>query len=217
MDRINIKSKCDFMKFKNNRLNYKCKEYGKRCSKSINGLIKKLLSVYQFCDGNPSKSVLLSRKSVYPYQYMNSWEKFDELSLPSKNAFDSKLNLEEVSDKDYNYAQKVGYVFEIKHLGDYHDLYVKTNTLLLADVLRNLGTNILKYMNLILLISYLRLEYHGKRSLKKTNVNLEFLTDIDMFLMIGAGIRGVMCQAVLKYVKANNKYMKNYDKSIESS
>ena len=95
----NIKSKCDFIEFKNNRLNSKCKECGKRCSKSIKGLIKKFPSVYQFCNNDHNKFVLLLRKGFYPYEYMDSWEKFDETSLPPKKAFYSKLNLEDISDR----------------------------------------------------------------------------------------------------------------------
>ena len=72
MERKNIKSECDFIEFKNNRLNYKCKECGKRCFKSINGLIKKFPIVYQFCKGDLNKFVLLLRKGVYPSEYMDS-------------------------------------------------------------------------------------------------------------------------------------------------
>ena len=93
MERKNIKSECDFIEFKNNRLNYKCKECGKRCFKSINGLIKKFPIVYQFCKDDLNKFVLLLRKSVYPHEYMDNWERFNETSLPNKNAFHSKLNL----------------------------------------------------------------------------------------------------------------------------
>ena len=93
MERKNIKSECDFIELKNNRLNYKCKECGKRCFKSINGLIKKFPIVYQFCKDDLNKFVLLLRKSVYPYEYMDNWERFNEKSLPDKNAFHSKLNL----------------------------------------------------------------------------------------------------------------------------
>ena len=119
-----IKSKCDFIEFKNNRLNYKCKECGKRCTKSINGLIKKFSSVYQFCEGDLNNFVFLLRKGFYPYEYMDSWEKLDETSLPAEKAFYSELNLEDISDKDYNHAQKVWDVFGIRNLGGYHDFSV---------------------------------------------------------------------------------------------
>ena len=65
---------------------------------------------------------------------MDSWEKFNETSLSHKNIFYSELSLEDINDKDYLHAQKVWDVFEIRNLGEYHDLYVQTDTLLLADV-----------------------------------------------------------------------------------
>ena len=77
---------------------------------------------------------LLLRKGIYPYEYMDSWERFNETSLPPKESFYSELNLEDISNKDYLHAQKVWDTFEIRHLGEYHDLYVQTDTLLLADV-----------------------------------------------------------------------------------
>ena len=70
---------------------------------------------------------------------MDSWEKFDETTLPPKEAFYSNLNLEDIIDEDYRHAQKVWDVFEINNLGDYHDLYVQSDTLLLADVYENFG------------------------------------------------------------------------------
>ena len=77
---------------------------------------------------------MLLRKGVYPYEYMDSWEKFNETVLPPKKAFYSNLSIEDISDEDYAHAQKVSDVFEIKNLGEYHDLYVQSDTLLLADV-----------------------------------------------------------------------------------
>ena len=133
----NCKSECDFIGLKINRLRYKCKECKKIWLKPVNGLIKKFPSVYQFCKGNLNKFVLLLRKGVYPYEYMDSWEKFDETTLPPKEAFYSNLNLEDISDEDYAHAQKVWDVFEINNLGEYHDLYVQSDTLLLADVFEN--------------------------------------------------------------------------------
>ena len=80
---------------------------------------------------------MLLRKGVYPYEYMDSWEKFDENTLPPKEAFYSNLNLEDISDEDYTHAQKVWDVFEINNIDDYHDLYVQSDTLLLAGVYEN--------------------------------------------------------------------------------
>ena len=85
---------------------------------------------------------------------MDSWERFNETSLPDKIYFYSELNLEDISDKDYLHAQKVFEKF-CTDIGDYHDLYVQTDTFLFADILKKLETHELKYIELILLISYL--------------------------------------------------------------
>ena len=97
-----------------------------------------------------------------------------------EEAFYSKLNLEDITDKDYVHAQKVWDVFEIKNLDDYHDFYVLSNTLLLADVFENFKISVLKYINLALLSTRIIMA----SLLKKTEVNLELLTDIDMLLMV---------------------------------
>ena len=97
-------------------------------------LLSQFQSVYQFCNGDLNKIVLLLRKGVYPYDYMDTWERFNEPSLPPKKSFYRELNLEDISNKDYLHAQKVWDVFQIRNLGEYHDLYVQTDTLLLADV-----------------------------------------------------------------------------------
>ena len=70
-----------------NTLNYECKECEKRCLKPVDGLIKKFLNIYQFCDGEINKFVSLLRKEVYQYEYIDSWERFDETSLPDKKSF----------------------------------------------------------------------------------------------------------------------------------
>ena len=82
-----FKSMCDFIELKDDKLNYECKECKKRWLISINGLIKKFPNIYQFCNGHTNKFVLLLRKGPYPYEYMNSWERFDETSLPDKKSF----------------------------------------------------------------------------------------------------------------------------------
>ena len=84
-------------------MNYKCKECNKRSSKSINGLFKKFPVMYQFFKGDINKFVLLSRKDVYPYEYMDSWERFNETSLLDGKAFDRKFNLEDCTEEDYTH------------------------------------------------------------------------------------------------------------------
>ena len=113
----------------------------------INRLIKKFLNVYQFCNEDINKFALLLRKSVYLYEYMDSWERFDE-TLPDKKAFYSELYFEVITDKDYAHAQKVFEEFNLKNLSDYHDLYVQTDTLSLADVFENFGNNCIELYEL---------------------------------------------------------------------
>ena len=96
---------------------------------SVNELIEKFPNTYQFCNRDLNKFALLLRKGVYPYEYMDSREKFNETSLPDKKDFYSKLNKENITDEDYAHAQKVWNVFKIKNLGEYHDLYVQSDTL----------------------------------------------------------------------------------------
>ena len=148
---------------------------------------------------------------------MDSWEKFDETTLPPKEAFYSNLNLEDISDEDYAHAQKVWDVFQIKNRGEYHDLYVQSDTLLLANVIENFRNKCLEIYELdpIYFVSAPGLAWQA--CLKKTGVKLELITDYDMILMIEKGIMGRTCQATHRYAKTNNKCMKTYDKNIESS
>ena len=123
--------------FKNNRLCCKCNEYKKEQLERINELIKKFSNTHKFCINDLNKFILLLRKGVYPYEYMDSWEIFDEISLPDEKAFYSELYLQEITDKNYVYAQKVSQELKLKNLDDYHYLYVQSDTLLLADLFKN--------------------------------------------------------------------------------
>ena len=128
------KSELDYMSIKNNQLIFQCLEYKKNYKKDYKELIKRFANTYEFCNGDINKFILLLRKGVYPYEYMDSWERFNGTSLPLKKAFYSKSNLEGITDKDYAHAQKVFKELKLKNLGDYHDLYVQSDTLLLTDV-----------------------------------------------------------------------------------
>ena len=130
MERKNIKLECEFIGFKNNRLNYRCKECKGTSTKSINGLIEKFPRMYQFCNGDLNQFVLLLRKGVYPYKYIDNWERFNKTSSPPKKDFYSELTY--IIDQDYNPAQKVFREY-FTDMGGYHDLYVQFDTLLLAD------------------------------------------------------------------------------------
>ena len=157
------------------------------------------------------------RKGVYPYEYMDNWERFNETSLPSKESFYSNLNMEDIDDIDYRHGNNVFNKFKLNNLGDYHDLYVQSDTLLLADVFENFRDMCLKEYELdpAHLLSLPGLAW--QECLKKTNIELELLTDYDMLLMVEEGIRGGICHSIHRYANANNKYMKNYNNNEESS
>ena len=104
----NCQSECEFIGSKNDRLRYKCKECGKICAKSKDGLIKKFPRTYQFCNGDLNKFVLLLRKGVHPFKYMDSWERLNETSLLDEKVFYSKLNLEDILIKTMRMLKKCG-------------------------------------------------------------------------------------------------------------
>ena len=101
---------------------------------------------------------MLLRKGVYPYEYMDSWERFNETLLPDKEAFYSNLNMKDITDIDHRHAKSVFKKLNKKNLSGYHDLYVQSETLLQQMYLKILEINVLKYMKLIPLISYLHLD-----------------------------------------------------------
>ena len=136
MERNKIKSECQYIKYNKNKLIYKCKRCNDKLYKSVYDLTERFPNTYQFCNKDLNKFILLLRKGVYPYEYMDSWERFNGTELPNKESFYSELNLEDITDEDYSHAQKVWDVFETKNVSEYHDFYVQSGTLLLVDVFK---------------------------------------------------------------------------------
>ena len=120
-------------------------------------LIEKFSNTYWLCNKDLNKFALLLRKGVYPYKYMDSWKRFKEESLPDKESFYSELYKEHVTDEDYTHAQKVWDTFRTKNFGEYHDLYVQSDTTLLADIFESFRDKCIEIyeLDLILLTFYL--------------------------------------------------------------
>ena len=117
------------MATKDEQLIFRCLGCKKSYKKDFNTeLIKRFANIYEFCNGDINKFFLLLRKCVYPYEYMDSWERFNETSLPDKEAFYNNLNMEDITDVDYRHAKRVFKILSNKNLGDYHDLYVQSDT-----------------------------------------------------------------------------------------
>ena len=206
------------MKNKDEKLIFRCFSCKKNYEKDFNKkLIDRFASTYEFCNKNLNKLILLLRKGVYPYEYMDNWERCNETSLPNKESFYSNLNMENIDDIDYRHGNNVFKRIKLKKLGAYHDLYVQSNTLLLADVFENFRNMCLKVYELdpAHFLSLPGLAWQA--CLKKTNIKLELLSDYDMLLMVEEGIRGGICHSIHRHAKANNKYMENYDENKESS
>ena len=181
-------------------------------SSSLDSLTKNLVGsgkwLFGFEDYSELQYDLLTRKGVYPYEYINSWDRFNETQLPPMDEFYSNLNMSSISEDDYQQAQRVWAEFGIRNLGDYHDLYLKTDVVLLANVFEAFRDTCLRHYSLD--------PVHFQRTspglawracLKHTGIKLELLTDHDMLLMFERRIRGGITQAVRKYTAANNPYM----------
>ena len=179
--------------------------------KLVSNLPKELLK-YTSQTFKNEKLDLMSKKGVYPYDFMDSFEKFNE-KLPPKEEFYSILNDEHITDK---HAQTVWNTFNLKNMGEYHDLYLKSDILLLADVFENFRKTCLQYYKLDPCHYFTSPGLSWDAMLKMTNIKLELMTDIDMFQFIEKGMRGGTSYIANRHGKANNRYMKTYDEKAPS-
>ena len=140
---------------------------------------------------------------------MDNWKKFKEESLPPIKKFYSKLNMSGISDEDYSHAERVWKEFGLRSLGEYHDLYLKTDVILLSNVFEKFRDVCLENYGLDPAHFYTALGLAWQTCLKKTRIKPDLIIDPDM-LMFERGIRGGITQAVKRYVRANNRYMKDY-------
>ena len=160
---------------------------------------------------DPNLLDLLTRKGVFPYDYVSSIEKLSEKQLPPKEEFYSKLNDEYIINADYQHAINVWNKFNCKTICDYHDLYLMTDVLLLSDVFENFRATCLKHYNLDPAHYYTSPGLARDACLKETGQELQLLHDYDMLMFFERGIRGGITHISKRYAEANNKYMKDYD------
>ena len=159
---------------------------------------------------------LMSQKGVYPYDFMESFENFNQTELPNKDQFYSILNDQHITDDEYDHANKVWNTFMIKTMGEYHDLYLVSDVLLLTDVFENFRKTCMQYYKLDPCHYFTSPGLSWDAMLKMTNIKLELMTDIDMFQFIKKGMRGGVSYMANRYGNANNKYMKEYDEKVPS-
>ncbi|CAH0547067.1 unnamed protein product [Brassicogethes aeneus] len=159
---------------------------------------------------------LLQRKGVFPYDFVDSEEKLDFPCLPEKSVFYKKLNDCDISENDYAHAQHIWREFGCQNLGEYSDLYLKTDSLLLADVFEQFRNSSFKTYRLDPAHYYTLPEYTWDCMLKYTQCPLQILKDVDMILFIEKAIRGGVSQCCNRYSEANNKYMTNFNPSKPS-
>ena len=166
---------------------------------------------------NDEQFRLIKRKGVYPYDYMDSFQRFSEKSLPAREDFYSILNDTNISESDYEHAKRVWSAFQIKDLGDYHDLYLRTDVLLLADVFESFRSTCLGYYRLDPCHYYSAPGLSWDALLRMTKINLDLISDLDQQLFIEKGMRGGISTITHRHAVANNKYMKGYNPESESS
>ena len=145
---------------------------------------------------------------------MDSWDKFKETKLPIIERFYSGLNMSGISDSDYKHACSVWREFGIRNMGEYHDLYLRTDVILLANVFESFRRVCLENYGFDPSHFYTVPGLAWKACLKKTGVSLKLLLDPDKLLMFEQGIRGRITQSVHRWAAPNNPYMgSDYDPS----
>lgn len=159
---------------------------------------------------------LVLRKGVFPYDYIDSLDRFEETSLPPPEMFYNKLNGLAIKQEDYEYAVKVWRELNMKTLGDYNDFYVKLDVTLLTDVMEQFRNVCMSAYGLDCFHYFTSPGLAWQSMMKETKCELQLLTDIDMILMVEAGVRGGLTSSVTRYVKANNKHLKEFNPNDES-
>ena len=162
------------------------------------------------------KLSLMSQKGVYPYNFMDSFEKFNQTELSAKEQFSSILHDQHITNDEYDHARKVWKTFNIKTMGEYNDLYLKSDVLLLADVFESFRKTCLQYYKLDPCHYFTSPGLSWDSMLKMTNIKLELMVDVDMYQFIEKGIRGGVSDIANRSGKANNKYMKEYNEKAPS-
>ena len=164
----------------------------------------------------PEQVKLLKQKGFFPYDYMDDIEKLKDTKPPPQKAFYSKLTGKGINNYNYNHVLNVWKTWKMKTLKDYLELYNESDVLLLADIFENFRDVCLKNYGLDPVYYYTAPGLAWDAMLKMTKINLELLSNIDMLLMIEKGIRGGISIISNRYGKANNKYMKDFNKSEPS-
>ena len=159
---------------------------------------------------------LKPQKGVYPYDFMDSFEKFNQTELPAKKHFYSIINDQHITDDEYDHAKKVWKTFKIKTMGEYHNLYLGSDVLLLTDVFENFRKTCMQYCKLDPCHYFTSPGFSWDAMLKMTNIKLELMTDIDMFQFIEKGMHGGVSYIANRYGNAHNKYMKEYNEKAPS-
>ena len=139
----------------------------------VNNLAKGDNRFWEFEEYSDKQRELLIRKGIYPYEYMDCWDRFNETSLPSKGAFYSNLYMSGVGDKEYEHARNIWKEFKIRNMGEYHDLYLKTDTILLANVFESFRSVCMENYGLDAAHFYTAPGLAWRACLKKTGVKLE--------------------------------------------
>ena len=188
---IDCKSCLDYMTTEDEQLIFRCFECKKNCKKDFHKkLIKRFANIYEFSNEDNNKFILLLRKGVYPSE--------------KRVAFSSSLDMEDSRVVDQRHEKTV-----FRNLGDFHDLYVQSDILLLGYVFEKFRNKCIEIYELdpAHFISAPGLAWQA--CLKKTETELELITNFTILLMVEQGIKGETCHAIHRYAKLNNKYMNN--------
>lgn len=204
----------DTFKFMNSSLEKLVEDLSNNCQDK-NSTFKRLSSYLSY---DTEKRDILMRKGIYPYEYMTDERKFNETQLPNKKQFFNRLGKIHITNEEYQHAKNVWEMFNIKTLGEYHDLYLLSDVLLLADVFENFRDVSISNYNLDPCHFFSTPHFTWNAMLKMTKVKLELLSDIDMHLFIEQGIRGGVAMISNRFAAANNPLLSDkYKKTLPTS